>query len=215
MNTGGHQGEDVDDTILFILLALSYTVGRIGNEDGKSGKRKNGARPFAVLKNNFRIQAKMTSRFDQFIKREGDCIAAWQVQLDPKIHTKGILLRALDDEKYQSILRQVKGEKWNDEALRTRIDGEKNLKGGVPLPNLPLGNPLSSSNGSNGTGRLPESPVEMKRSVTSPIFLNLNPGAVDGEGIPDLSLPSPPQQSLHDSGVYKCIVACISLYMST
>lgn len=198
MNTSVHQGGNVDLTILFILVVLLHAKpkGRLGNPDGESGKPKKGARPFAVLKNIIAgIQAKMKPRFDHFRKKEGDCIAAWQVQLDPNIHTKQTLLGALDDDNYTNILSELKGDKWNDntiKALRKRIQDEKHLKEEAPLtyiPDLPSGDLSSSSNGPSGAYRL----IDLSPGSD---FLNMTPGDQHREQIPDLSL-SPRPNSYH------------------
>ena len=230
MDTSGSQGGYVvDDKILFILLVLSYPrpSGRIGNEDGRSGKPKKNAPPHAVLKNKIvGLQDKMTPRFEGFKVEEDGKTTAWQVQLDPNMHTKQKLLDALDAPNYKSILSAIKGDKWNLDVVRTRIKAEKNIKNGdntllMNVPNLLLGDLILSSKESSGTsGLLPALPFEPVQFVQSsnitgdcnstPDFLFGGQDPIQG---PDLSLTSPLEQDPYDTGVCKCI-AYIYIYIS-
>ena len=215
MNTSGYQGERVDIIILFILLVLSYPKpkGRIGNENGKAGKPKTGASPFAVLKNKIGLESKMNSRFEGFKVEKNGNVEAWEVKLDSCVHTKERLISALNDGNYTSIIRAING-KWSHDDVYKRITNEKNLKNreGTPLTNIPdlaLGNPVPSPSGSSGPDLIQLDLVQSSQIFTSTGYPPQN-CLLDL----DLSLPSHQEQNPYDSGMCKCIVACISLYMS-
>lgn len=228
MNTSGYQGGRVNIITLFILLVLSYPKpkGRIGNKNGKSGKPKTGASPFAVIRNTIvGLESKMKSLFEGFkVKKDGN-VEAWEVKLDPCVHTKERLISALDDDNYISIIRAING-KWSHEDVYKRITNEKNLKNRedtllTNIPDLSLGNHAPSSERWSGASCLdPQEPLQLNlvqlgqsSEICTSRFTSVYQPP-DLLSAADLSLPSPQEQNTYDPGMCKCIVACISLYMS-